>query len=157
MKKMIMISGFISALFAGDLFPSHAASSSNSRYLTNGELGAPLSKILGSVAFKTRDQAPPYISFDKNNTFDRREIVVIDDWAGDYKDDENYRGLIYVAVMGYAGHSGELLLQTGNHGDSGINYTSLKPKEIGKMLTKLEPHESKFKIAPGGPAIKDED
>lgn len=145
-----MISVLISALFLGNLFPSRPASSQPAFSLkfAKDEFGEPLGNILGRTAFKTREQAQPYISFDKNNTFDRREIIVLD-WG--------IQGLIYGAVLEYMKESNEWLMQTSKSNDPfGPSFAGKPPEKIGKMLINLAPLKNEINIAPGGPAIEQE-
>ena len=122
---------------------SQAAASSSSaeapiRNFTKEDLGGALNDILGKTAFKDMEHAKRHgVSFDNNNTFAKRELVVVQDprnWAIG----ADYPGPIYGVVLGRTGQPNKWYIQA-NKSDSNYLAQIEFADSIGKMLIESMP------------------
>lgn len=125
--------------------------------LTKEDLGSPFEDILGKGVGWDIDRAKHHdVSFDKNNTFARRELVVVQPPRG------GPGGLVYGLVLGHEKQSNKWYVQISSEKNPHVFGVSKAvpqleaPEDIGKMLIE-ESVQERVNVAPGGPVIRNEE
>lgn len=147
------------------------------RKFTKEELGRSLNDILAHVAFHSKAQAKlNNVSFDRNNNFARKELVVITDPSHGKNQQSESKSQIYGLVLGQKGRSNIWYVQIISDGNALYNQRppeELTAIDIGKMLitpasiqqapsqasassSSVPAQNQAASMAPGGPAIEQE-